>query len=252
MPKLWCFGLSQLLQSLRRHRSSIRSRYSGSRSSPRARDAALKRLEQDGGQDDRAGGEALPEDLDAGEIEEIARERDNDHADDGAQNLALAAIESSAADDDGRDDLEFQALARIGRHRAEARKADDAGERSGEAYNHQALNLDPIGADAGQHGYVLIGSDRIDALSEGGPFENEPADRVNQRRNPDDVLDRKPRDKGLARFEPAGEIDRKRNLRPATLPEPSDPLRHVGNGLPARHDQRQAARHHQRAQGHDE
>src|ERR1700729_1832904 len=220
--------------------------------SPPARNAALQRFEEDSAENDRASGEALPEDLDAGEIEEVARERDDDDTDDGAQDLALTAKEAGAADDDGRDHLEFQAFTRIGRHCAEAREANDSRERGGEAHDHQALDLDPVGADAGQHRDHLVGADRIDALAEGCPFEDEPADRVNQHRDPGYVLDRKPGDQRLARFQPASEIDRQWDLNPAALAEPGYPLRHVGNGLAAHDDERQAARHHQRAQGDDE
>ena len=73
----------------------------------------------------------------------------DDDADDCAEHFALPAVKTGAADHDGCDDLEFQTLARVGRHSAKAREAYDARERSGETDDHQALNLDPIGADAG-------------------------------------------------------------------------------------------------------
>src|SRR5260370_36557653 len=68
------------------------------------RDTTLQRLKQNRGENDRAGGEALPEDFDAGQVEEIARERNDDHANDGAQNLPLPSVEAGAPDHNGGDD----------------------------------------------------------------------------------------------------------------------------------------------------
>src|SRR5271170_1043405 len=105
------------------------------------RDAALQSFEQDRAEDDRAGRKSLPEDLDPGEVEEIPSQRDDDHADDGAQNFALAAIKAGAADHDGGDDFELKALAGVRRHRSQTRYADDPGERRHECDDHQALDL---------------------------------------------------------------------------------------------------------------
>src|SRR3954463_5908179 len=114
------------------------------------RDAPLQGFEQDRRQDDGAGGEALPENLDAGQVEEVAGERDDQHADDGAQHPALSARQARAADHPGCDDLEFGPFAGVGRHGTEPRQIDQPGERGSEADDHEADDLDAVGADAGE------------------------------------------------------------------------------------------------------
>src|SRR5579871_6308943 len=168
-------------------------------------DAALERFEQDRAEDDSARRETLPEDFDTGEIEEVPGERDDDDADDRAQNLSLSAIEARPADHDSRNDLELETLAGIRRNSPEPRQAHEPGERSCEAHHHQALDLDPVGANAGEHRHGLARADRIDALAERRSLQNEPANRVDQHGDPDNVLDRKPDDQRLAGPQPAGD-----------------------------------------------
>src|SRR5882757_4446109 len=125
-------------------------------------DALLKGVEQHGADDDGAGGEILPEDVDARQIEEIADQRDDHHPDDRPQDVALAAIEAGAADHHAGNDLEFPATRGIGLDGADARQQDVAGEGSSQADDHQAGDLDAIGADPGEHRNGAVGTDRVD------------------------------------------------------------------------------------------
>ena len=90
------------------------------RSYPRPEMRRCRASSKTAASNDRAGGEALPEDFDAGEIWEIAGKRDDDYANDRTQDLALAAIQAGAADDDGRDHLELQSFACVRRYGPEA------------------------------------------------------------------------------------------------------------------------------------
>lgn len=101
------------------------------------------------------------------EIQEIADQRDDDHADNGAQDVALAAIEAGAADHDGGNHLEFQAARRICLNRADAGEQQVSGEGGGEPDDDHADNLHPVGADAREHRDGTVRPDRIDPFAEG-------------------------------------------------------------------------------------
>ena len=101
---------------------------------------------------------------------------------------------------------------------------------------------------------VRVRADRVHALAESRALQHEPADHVNDRRHPDDILNGEPDEQvgKRARVKIVGEGDRQRDLRPAALPERPDNQRNVGDRLSLSDDQSEAPGDHQHPERNDE
>ena len=150
-------------------------------------------VDVDGGHEDDADGDALPERLDADDHEPGLQDRGDEQAHDGAEDRAFTAEDRRAADDHGGDDVEVRQRLPGDRGGAELRQRQDgaqAGHQSREAVHQDEV---PVDVDADPAGGELVRADRVGVPAELGPVQDDPADDQRdqrdegQRRNAEDL-----------------------------------------------------------------
>ena len=133
-------------------------------------------VDVDGGDEDGADGDALPERLDADDHEAGLQDGRDEQADDGAEDGAFAAEDGGAADDHGGDDVEVgQRLAGDGGGAELGQRQDgpEAGHQPGERVDQDQV---PVDLDADPAGGPLVGADGVGVPAELGLVQDDPAD----------------------------------------------------------------------------
>src|SRR4051812_16140112 len=133
-------------------------------------------LQEHGDDDDGSLEELLLRDGAVVEREDVGQRREDQDAEDGADDRAAPAGEEGAADDDGSDRVELVERA-VGR--AAGRGARDQHQRGhAAAHPDQDVEVDrvPLDVDAGQPGGLRVPTDRDRTAAERRPVEQHPAD----------------------------------------------------------------------------
>src|SRR3954470_22673219 len=110
---------------------------------------------------------------DAGEVQDVADDGEQDGADHRAGDAARAALERGAADDHRRDRLQLPQQARGGRGGAEARNVQQRGDAHAQPQQHVREDLDPVDGHRGIARHLLVRSDRLHVTPVGRAIEDE-------------------------------------------------------------------------------
>ena len=131
----------------------------------------------------------LPLLRDAHDLEAVAERSDDEGADDGAEDRALATRQRGAPDDHRRDRVELIAEAERGLGRVDARADQDAGEAREQAGQRVDGDLPGLDVDARQADRLLVAAQRERVSAERGPVEDEGRDDDGPEHDDRDVRD---------------------------------------------------------------
>src|SRR3954454_24012388 len=122
-------------------------------------------IEGDGDQYQHADGEALPDDLDAAELQAVAEDADDEGADQGADHAAPAAEEAGAAEHDGGDRVEVVLGADVRARRGEPADEDPPADRVEQTGDGVDGEQHPVGPDAREPGGFDVVAGGVDVLA---------------------------------------------------------------------------------------
>ena len=142
-------------------------------------------VQPDGGHQNDALGDLLPECVDAEHGHAVVEAGHDHRADQRADHRTDAAAHRRAADEAGGDGVEFAAEAGRRRTRRQARGGGHAGEGAHQAHQAPDQHLDQVDVDARQSGRLEVGADRIDAAAEHRPVADDGEDAQNDQQNQD-------------------------------------------------------------------
>src|SRR4051794_7722509 len=146
-------------------------------------------LHQYGRHDDRPLGDLLDVALQVVQGEDVGDRREDQDSEHGAGDGAASPAEQRAADDRGRDGVEFVGVAvgvLAGAGQDDQQEGGDAAAQPGEQIQIQAL---AAYVDAGEPGGFRVAADGDRAAAEGGAVEDEPADDRHDREDDDERRD---------------------------------------------------------------
>ena len=129
-------------------------------------------VDQHSENEDDALDDHLPVGLDAQKRHAVADRLEDQRAQQRAGDLAAAAGEADAAQNDGGDDVHVAADAAGGQRNADLRGEQNAAQRARHGAVDEAAHLDAADVDAGEIAGVLIAADGVDLPSEARIFQN--------------------------------------------------------------------------------
>ena len=133
-------------------------------------------VERDGDQEHEALDDLGEVGADAEELQAVVQHGHHQAADDRADHGADAAGDRGAADEDGRDGVQFPADAVERARGGGAADEDHAGEAGQEGHVHHDQEVDLLGLDAGELGGVPVAADRVDVAADDGLGGDEAVD----------------------------------------------------------------------------
>src|SRR5271170_4780718 len=153
--------------------------------------ATLSLVDEHRDDDDNADGDELPERLDIDEDQTILDDRNDERAGDRASDCARAAEQARASNDHGRDRVEQQGFASLGRAGREA--AGVHGARNARHHRREQIDSErqPFDVDAGAVCRRLTGTERVGVLAKARLRKDVMQDKAgdagydNQNRNPE-------------------------------------------------------------------
>src|SRR5690348_8679240 len=153
-------------------------------------------VDVDGGDEDGADHDLLPERLDADDHEPVLQRGRDEHADDAAEDGPVAAEQAGAADDHAGDDAQVGGGLPADRGRLEERQVEpaaEAGQQAGQGVDHDQVAAD---LQAGPPARLGVGAERVGMQPEPGPVQQDDPEHHDDRGDddqprylPDDVAE---------------------------------------------------------------